>query len=233
MTLLTTVFFAGVLHGLGPDHLAAITAYGAASGGRLRSISGFALRFALGHVAVLALFGALGQFAQVVLPAAWERGFEMAAAGLLVVSGSGLIAAVASGRLVVHAHAHEHEEGKHWHLHAHLGSREDHQHAHGTLAAGLGALFALGGVRSLATVVPVAVAGTAATLALRIAVFALGMLLAMAAFGALAGGVFTRLTKAAGDEQSGPRRRMRLACLASGTFAVLAGAAVLASVLES
>ena len=102
------MFFAGVLHGLGPDHLAAITAYGAASGSHFRRVTLFALRFAAGHAAVLVLFAVLGQFARFVLPAAWERGFEMTAGGLLLLSGAGLISAVLSGRLVLHSHPHDH-----------------------------------------------------------------------------------------------------------------------------
>ena len=227
------MFLAGVLHGLGPDHLAAIATYGAASGSRWRGITLFALRFAAGHAAVLALFAVLGQFTRFVLPPAWERGFELAAAGLLMMSGAGLVAAVLSGRLRLHSHGHDHGEGKHRHVHVHLRSPENHQHTHSTLAAGLGALFALGGVRTLAAVVPVATAGTAALSAVRISVFALGIVLAMAAFGALAGRAFSRLAATGAEDRSVLRGRMRLACLASGTFAMLAGVVVLASVLEA
>jgi hypothetical protein len=226
------LFLGGVLHGLGPDHLAAITTYGAASGGRLRGVSRFALRFALGHAAVLALFAGLGQFAQFLLPASWQRGFEILAAGLLLVSGTGLMLAVASGRLVFHSHPHDYGEGKHGHLHGHLGKEREHKHSHGALATSLGALFALGGVRSLAAVAPVAFAETAALSLLRIGVFALGIVLAMAAFGALAGGTFYRVAAGSGDDLRTARGRMRLACLASGGFAMVAGVALLASVLE-
>ncbi len=226
------MFFAGALHGLGPDHLAAITIYGAASGSRLRGVTLFALRFALGHAAVLALFAGLGQFAQFLLPASWQRGFEMAAAGLLLVSGAGVMIAVVSGRLLFHSHVHDQGEGKHGHFHGHLGSEQKHGHTHGVLATTLGAWFALGGVRSLAAVAPVAVAETAALSALRIAVFALGIVLAMAAFGALAGGTFARVAASSSEDLSGARGRMRLAGLASGALAMVAGFALLASVLE-
>ncbi len=217
-----------MLHGLGPDHLAAISTYAAASGSRRRSIVLFAVRFAAGHAAVLALLAALGQFALLLLPPAWERGFELAAAGLLVVCGAGLIAGVLSGRLVLHHHSHDHGAGKHGH--AHLRQSERHQHVHGTLAAGLGALFALGGVRSLAAVVPIAAAGKSA---LSIAAFALGIVLAMVAFAALTGSFFNGWAKAPEHDVRTAHGRMRLACLASGAFAMLAGAAVLASVLEA
>ncbi len=233
MTLLTAVFLAGVLHGLGPDHLAAITTYGAASGSRFRGITRFALRFAAGHAAILALFAALGQAVQFLLPAGWERGFETAAGALLLLSGAGLMMAVLSGRLLLHAHFHDHGEGKHWHMHGHLGNRQEHTHSHGALATSMGALFALGGVRSLASVVPVAMAETAALSALRIAAFALGIVLAMAAFGAVAGGAFSRFAAEESGDRRAPQGRLRIACLASGAFAMAAGAAVLASVLEA
>jgi len=232
MTLLTAVFLTGILHGLGPDHLAAITTYGAASGSRFHGITRFTLRFAAGHAAILALVAVLGQTVQFFLPATWERAFEMTAGALLLVSGAGLIAAVLSGRLLLHAHSHDHGEGKHWHFHGHLRSEQEHTHFHGALATSLGALFALGGVRSLVAVVPVAMAETAALSALRIVAFGLGIVLAMTAFGAVAGGAFSRVAAGVGDPRVS-QRRLRVACLASGAFAMLAGVAVLASVLEA
>src|SRR5687767_7522016 len=47
---LLTIFAAGVLHGLGPDHLAAISGFGAATGAGATRLALFAIRFALGHV---------------------------------------------------------------------------------------------------------------------------------------------------------------------------------------
>ena len=78
-----------------------------------------------------------------------------------------------------------------------------------------------------------ALAGTPGLSALSIAVFALGIVLAMAAFGALAGGAFARFVGATPGDLRPPRVSLRDACLGSGVFAVLAGAAVLASVLEA
>src|ERR1700675_2463028 len=141
--LLALIFLAGMLHGVGPDHLAAITALNAAGGSDSRRLLFFSTRFALGHAVVLAVAGLATYSLRVSMPPAWEHGFELVTAWMLLVSGAVMLLGLASGRLTVHSHPHEHSGGAHRHLHAHLFGARRHQHAHGKLAATLGGVFAL------------------------------------------------------------------------------------------
>lgn len=230
MVLLGMIFVAGVLHGLGPDHLAAITAFGAVAGRSFRRVTFFALRFAAGHAVVIALAGLTAHFSRMALPVSWERGFDLGAACLLILTGVGLLIGLLTGHLAIHAHEHHHESGEHRHLHAHLGGKSAHQHRHGKLAFTLGGLFALGGARSLLVIVPAAIAATVAQSVLRIGVFALGIVVAMSAYGLLTGTVLERATQAAS-----PRRQLLFLRLATGgvsLFCIVAGLLTLGERLQ-
>ncbi|MFB3815142.1 MAG: hypothetical protein ACE14L_13635 [Terriglobales bacterium] len=190
MFLLGAIFIAGLLHGFGPDHLAAITAFGATGERNARRVLFFSTRFALGHAVVIAGFGVLAKFGRLVLPPAWEHAFELAAGWLLILSGVALGVGLLTGRLSLHAHPHVHQvdahSGVHKHVHLHWLRSQAHQHRHGSFAAALGALFALGGVRGLLAVVPIALADTIAVTLLRIGTFALGIIVAMVGYGLFA-----------------------------------------------
>lgn len=219
MALLGIIFLAGVMHGLGPDHLAAITAFGAAGGQSFRRISFFSLRFAAGHAAVIGAAGLAGFVGHGFLPVRWERAFDLFAGGLLVLTGVALLVGLATGRLALHSHEHEHAHGHHRHFHMHWLVARNHQHAHGTLALGLGALFALGGARTLLVVVPIVVSETALVSLLRVGAFTLGIALAMAAYGLLAGRAFARLASGQGSNLV----LARLASVAIALFSIVAG----------
>lgn len=225
--LLALIFLAGMVHGLGPDHLAAITALNAASGSDSRRLLFFSTRFALGHAAVLALAGLATYYFRVSLPAGWEHGFELATGWLLIVSGAALLLGMASGRLTVHSHAHEHADGAHRHFHAHLFAAREHRHAHGKLAATLGGLFALSGTRSLLAVVPAALATTAVVSFFRVGVFSAGIVAGMLAYGLVAGRAFGRLEGKSGLAPA------RAAFALSGALCLAAGIAGVAGFLPS
>jgi nickel/cobalt transporter (NicO) family protein len=193
MLLLAMIFLAGVVHGLGPDHLAAITAFGAVVGRDFRRITFFAGRFAAGHVVVISGAALLMHAGRTALPLRWERGFDLTAAGFLIIIGIVLLLGLLSRTLSLHAHQHRHHGlGSHQHFHAHFGSQEEHKHAHGKLAIAAGALFAFGGMRSLLLIVPVAISSTMLVAIMRIGAFALGIAFSMSAYGLLAGRVLTR-----------------------------------------
>jgi hypothetical protein len=183
MLLLGAIFVAGVLHGLGPDHLAAITAFGTAGGRDTGRVVFFSTRFALGHAVVIGAAGLLAKFGRLMLPAVWERRFDVATGGLLVVTGIVLLGALASGRISLHAHEHLHTPGKHRHFHLHWFGAQRHQHGHGSFAALLGAMFAVGGARGLLAIVPIALASTMLVSIVRIGAFVVGIIVAMVAYG--------------------------------------------------
>lgn len=180
--LLAILFLNGIAHGLGPDHLAAITAFGAAAGRDFRRVVFFAVRFAIGHALVLAGAGLLAKFGTMFLPERWERAFEIGAGSFLVVTGFVLLMALLTGKLRVHSHHHVHSGETHHHFHLHMISLERHEHLHGTLAVGMGALFAMGGARSLVTVLPIAFGHTVTESLLRVLAFAIGIVLSMVAY---------------------------------------------------
>lgn len=224
MWILGAIFVAGVLHGLGPDHLAAITAFGTRGGNDTRRIVFFSTRFALGHAVVIIIAGLTAKFGRVMLPPVWEHRFESAAGWLLIVTGIVLFAGLITGKFSLHAHEHHHEVGHHQHLHSHFVVPQKHEHRHGTFAAVLGAIFALGGVRALLIVVPVAMAHTVTESIIRIAAFVLGITLAMVSYG-----IATQktLTFFAGTS----RNLMRASSYFAAVFCVGAGWAVLAGVI--
>jgi nickel/cobalt transporter (NicO) family protein len=231
MLLLTMIFLAGVLHGLGPDHLAAITGFGAIAGGSFRRMAFFSVRFAAGHAVVICAAALLARFGRMALPVSWERGFDLLAAALLIVTGLALVVGLMTGRLSIHAHEHHHGAGEHRHFHAHFGNRAEHRHKHGRLAFLLGGLFAMGGARSLLLIVPVALAETFAESMVRVVVFTLGIIVAMSAYGFVAGGFLT----CAHQEGGNPHRQQlifRLTTASVALFCVVAGLITLAERLH-
>ncbi|MGA2991260.1 MAG: hypothetical protein ABSD88_12360 [Candidatus Korobacteraceae bacterium] len=224
------LFSMGLLHGIGPDHLAAITAFGAAAGGEFRRVVFFATRFALGHAVVLVVAGVLGQMANLMLPHEWERRFELFGGLLLVATGLVLLAGLISGKIRVHTHHHEHTGSMHHHFHLHLSpagthTPAKHPHPHGSTALGLGALFAMGGARSLLTVAPIALARTVTESVLRIGIFCLGIVVSMVIYGWLTQRALQSLAKFADG------RHNRYIMLGSGYavafFCIFAGVGVL------
>jgi cytochrome c biogenesis protein CcdA len=214
--LLALIFFAGVLHGLGPDHLAAITALSAVGGGARRLVF-FSVRFALGHTLVIAAAGLAAHFGRDLLPAGWGARMDEIAGALLVLAGVGLLVAVLLGKLSLHAHAHAHDGSEHRHFHLHMFARASHRHGHGRLATALGALFALGGARGLLAVVPIATSETLAISALRIAAFTAGIAAAMVAYGLLA-------SPALRWSEARSLGSARLAAVMTSLFCIVAGA---------
>lgn len=220
--LLAMIFLAGVLHGLGPDHLAAITAFGIAVGHDFRRVTSFSLRFAGGHALVVAGAALLAHFGRMTMPASWDRGFDLCAAVLLLLTGLLLLVGVFTGHVSIHAHYDYRGARDHEHAHAQLGSRSEAEHGHGKLAFLLGGGFALGGLRSLVVVVPAALAHTLAISLLRISAFALGILVSMSAYGFLAGGTLNRLMGSTTD--SGKQRFLfRLTTATVGILSIVAG----------
>ncbi|HMK29200.1 MAG TPA: hypothetical protein VK473_05890 [Terriglobales bacterium] len=231
MFLLAAIFAAGLLHGVGPDHLAAITTFGFAVGHNFRRVVFFAVRFAAGHALVLGVAGLLGHFGRMLLSPSWERRFDLAAGGLLVFTGLLALWALITRRVKIHDHGHMHSAGHHDHYHLHLGRahaaagehrQEQHQHMHGGLAATLGVLFALGGTRSLLAVVPIAISQTLAVTMLRVSVFVLGIIISMVGYAFLTQRAFSRMAAKAESAGRAPRFLLASSYLLA-LFCIVAG----------
>jgi len=229
--LLLTIFLAGVLHGLGPDHLAAITAFGAVVGHDFRRVTFFSLRFAAGHAVVLLGAALLAHFGRLAMPVSWERGFDITAASILLLTGIAMFVGLLTGHISLHSHAHHHSHGDHQHVHAHIGDPGQHKHGHGRLAFLIGGLFALGGARSLLVIVPVALAQTLTESLIRVAAFAFGIVVSMAAYGLVASGVLGRT-----QDVASPRRQrlvLQVTTAAVASFCVIAALLTLSERLHS
>lgn len=236
MFLLLAIFAAGLLHGIGPDHLAAITAFGVAVEHDFRRVVWFAVRFAGAHAVVIAVAGIAGYFGRMLLPVAWENAFELGAGGLLVMVGVAALVGLASGKIKVHEHLHVHQHHPHKHLHVHMvpekantwDHEQEHQHQgtehvhRGGIAATLGILFALGGTRSLIAVVPIAVAPTFAQTLMRISFFVVGIILSMVAYAFVTQRLFGKLAERANRVGYAPAFMKVSSYLLAG-FCIVAG----------
>lgn len=164
----------GLLHGVGPDHCAAVATLGTHSGGGRRNALSTALRFALGHAAVLGVLALGCLMLGVGISEAFERFAEIAGGTVLVAVA--LAALFFPGAL---RHGHPHLLG-HDRTHTHP------PHERGlTVSTAAGALMAVSGARSLLLALPPLMVGGTFSLAAwaYLPGFALGILVSMGAVG--------------------------------------------------
>jgi nickel/cobalt transporter (NicO) family protein len=156
----------GLLHGLGPDHCAAIATLGA-SGDRRKSLR-VALSFAWGHTLVLGLLAGACLALGVGLSEAFERWAERLGGFVLVALA---ISALLFPGTLQHGHPNLPPHG--------------HDHGHARLGGVAGALMAVSGVRALALALPPLLVGGALHLAgwVYLPAFGAGVFLSMAGVG--------------------------------------------------
>ncbi|HEY0839194.1 MAG TPA: hypothetical protein VGD74_03310, partial [Vulgatibacter sp.] len=110
------LFGLGLLHGVGPDHLAALGTL-ASRRGSVRDAIGVALRFGAGHAGVLAA-GAVASLALgLVIPEAFERAAELFGGSLVALLGAAAVVEAMGLRVHRHPHGDAHD---HDHLHLHV-----------------------------------------------------------------------------------------------------------------
>ncbi len=166
----------GLLHGVGPDHCAAVATLGTHSNGGRRGAFATALRFAIGHAVVLGGVALFCLMLGVGISETFERFAEIAGGTVLVA-----LALAALFFPSVLSHGHPHLPG------------HDKSHSHAPSARGLsvssaaGALMAVSGVRSLLIALPPLVVGGTFSLSAwaYLPGFALGILISMGVVGVL------------------------------------------------
>ncbi|HEA64923.1 MAG TPA: hypothetical protein ENI02_02140 [Candidatus Aminicenantes bacterium] len=157
MKLLWVMFILGFLHGLGSDHLMAMTTL-VSRGAKSREALVVGLRFGLGHMATLVFIGSLGIILNFTIPPSLQKGSEILGGTLLVLLGGWTLYDSLKGKFYSHGHIHAHSEQNHQHPHFHLWGRHKASHLHLHLATFLGSAFALSGIGALLVAIPVVLA---------------------------------------------------------------------------
>jgi hypothetical protein len=161
----------GLLHAVGPDHCAAMATLGTLGPARRRTTLLVALRFALGHAAVLGGVATFCLLAGVGLSETFERWAE-------IFGGAVLVALAVTAFLFPNVLRHGHP-----HLPGH--TQEPHSHMHDRVSTAAGALMAVSGVRSLLLALPPLLVGGSLQSSgwTYLPGFALGILVGMGAVG--------------------------------------------------
>ncbi len=200
--ILWSGFAAGSIHVLtGPDHIAALLPLSV--GHRWRAWA-LGARWGIGHsagVLVIAIVAvALRQSMDLQLVSAWSE--RLVGVMLIGIGGWGVRRAL---RDRIHAHGHSHGVDPHAHLHAH--TQDGHEvpaggatalpHAHRHTAFFAGILHGAAGTAHLVGVLAAAAFATALESGVYLGGFALGTILAMAAFAAAVGATTARASERA------------------------------------
>jgi len=205
-------FGLGLVHALDADHVMAVSAL-ASVRPRLSHCFGFALRWALGHSAMLLLLGGSALALGVALPPSLCEIAERVVGAVML--GLGAWVGIDLLRRRGHIHFHRHAgllPHAHWHTHGyappHPGSEGRsglhgyadpdcarrsglHGHEHGAVL--VGALHGAAGSAPLLAVLPAVAQQSALVGIAYLLVFALGLVLAMLLFSGVLGGVAARL----------------------------------------
>lgn len=190
LALAASALTLGFLHGLGADHLMAIAAMavdGKSDRRQTRAIR-TAVGFACGHALVLGAGAVAAVTLGLLVPAAISSGAERLGGGMLIAMGVFGLWSIATGYGHIHA-VPGHQSSGRWHLHiARATGHPGHAHGGSVVPLVLGALFAVSSLRAVMLLQPFT--PDAQTLALPslfvlIALFGVGILIAMSLFGVL------------------------------------------------
>lgn len=170
---LLIIFWYGVLHAMGPDHLTAIADF--SIGKNIKKTMTVTLLFAVGHGATLFLFAKLLQ-SMPGIEAYTDYG-DVISASVIVMMGAYLLYMALSDRILLNKHTHDGKE------HIHISFSRGHQHRWPDMmpALSLGVLMGIGGVRGMLITLGL-VSHQEVTLSM-IALFALGVMLVFVGFG--------------------------------------------------
>lgn len=200
----------GLLHALGPDHCAAMATLGSLGPARRRATFLIALRFAIGHAAVLGAIATFCLLAGVGLSETFERWAEIVGGAVLVALA---VAAFLFPNVLRHGHPHlpGHTHGAHTHSHG-----PEHSHAQDQVSTAAGALMAVSGVRSLLLALPPLLVGGSLRSSgwTYLPGFGLGILMGMGAVGLVFAEGFARMNAQLAE------RLQRAVALGSGALGV-------------
>jgi len=175
---LLVIFYYGILHAFGPDHLTAIADF--SIGKARRKTMMITAGFAIAHGASLFIFAKILQ--QFDLSEELLSYGDMIASSVIIAIGVYLLYMVLANRIHLRKHFHDGKE----HVHIWFGKEHEHQHASEdktvlTSAVSMGALMGIGGVRGM-LITLAAISGQTVNLWMVLS-FSLGVLLVFMLFG--------------------------------------------------
>lgn len=206
--ILSLAFGLGLLHALDADHIMAVSGL-TARRPSLRNSLQFCARWAVGHGLTLLAIGSAVLLLGMAIPKQFSKLAEALVGVVLVAIGLWILWDLVRSR--THLHFHDHDElpqHAHWHSHSpqprlqplsqrHQPSQhstEAHQHPHGAVFVGV--LHGVAGSAPLLALIPLASLGQSPWLGMAyLALFGLGVLLAMILFGGLLGKTFAWINR--------------------------------------
>ncbi|TKB54695.1 hypothetical protein [Ferrimonas aestuarii] len=172
-TGLLILFFYGILHSFGPDHLVVIANF--SIGKQSKAAFANVLLFAIGHGLMLLVFAKI--LSLYPLPEWVTASGDLIAASVICLMGAYLLYMALTNQIQFRQHMHE---GKP-HIHIWFGKAHEHDKKDKASALALGALMGMGGVRGM--LVTLGVVDAASINLSLVAAFVAGVLLCFSLFG--------------------------------------------------
>ena len=185
--LISVGFTLGMVHALDADHVMAVSAMSNERPGALRTI-GYCANWALGHGGVLMVSGLLLFGFGVGIPGSFAHLAELFVGAFLIVMGILCFLRFRRERISLVEHRHGDVVHRHWQVEgsAHAGEASDHRGSdrvrrHTPVMVGV--MHGLAGSAPALALIPVVVHGELLTALVYLALFSLGVMLAMVIFG--------------------------------------------------
>lgn len=172
---LLLIFWYGVLHAFGPDHLSAIADF--SIGKNKQKTITITLLFAFGHGLSLLVFAKILEYidlSQNLLSYA-----DLISASVILFMGVYLLFLVFTNRININKHIHNKKE----HLHIYFGKEHNHSKKDITSALSIGILMGIGGVRGM--LVTLSLVQNSQVNLIMVLFFTLGVMLIFVCFGAI------------------------------------------------
>lgn len=138
---LIVIFWYGILHAFGPDHLTAIADF--SIGKEAKKTFLIVGAFAVGHGIMLFMFAKILQY--YTLSEAFLAYGDVIASSVILSIGIYLLYMVFTNKIHLKTHTHEHKK----HIHIWFGNEHQHESSTTTSAFGVGVLMGIGGVRGM------------------------------------------------------------------------------------
>ena len=167
------IFWYGILHAFGPDHLTVIADF--SIGKNVKKTAMITLLFALGHGLTLFFFASILQSFPAI--EAFTDYGDLISASVIILMGCYLLYIVLTDRILLNKHLHDGKE----HVHISFTRKHSHRFSEMMPVLSLGVLMGVGGVRGMLVTLGL-VNHQEVTLSL-IAVFALGVMVVFLCFG--------------------------------------------------